>query len=249
MHQFNFERVKSRILVPLLLAVWFPFIVVGQKTDQGSKKKLTITGFVTDANRNPVSGAMILIDKKSTNSVTDNKGFYKVKIRPDAGMIMVFSPKNGTGEEPIKGQTTINFTLKVKAASKNNKPEKNEADKDVNIGYGSVDPKEITTPVNKLEVDDSKYSPYLNIYEMIKGRIPGVQVTGQSIQIQGVSSLNLSTEPLFVVDDIVVSSIEDIPPYQVKSIEVLKGAAASIYGTRGANGVILIYMKGSSGNK
>jgi TonB-dependent SusC/RagA subfamily outer membrane receptor len=67
-------------------------------------------------------------------------------------------------------------------------------------------------------------------------------VNGTSIRIQGASSLLLSTEPLFVVDGITVNSISDIQPLMVKSIQVLKGSSAAIYGSRGANGVILINL-------
>ena len=101
------------------------------------------------------------------------------------------------------------------------------------IGYGAND----------------KYASYQNIYDMIRGEIPGVQVNGKSILIQGPSSINLSTEPLLVVDGITVSSIDDISPTMVKSIEVLKGAAASVYGSRGSNGVILISLRGSPERK
>jgi TonB-dependent SusC/RagA subfamily outer membrane receptor len=80
---------------------------------------------------------------------------------------------------------------------------------------------------------------------MIRGEVAGVQVMGNSIRIQGVGSLTLSTEPLYVVDGNVVNSISDIQPYNVKSIEILKGSSASIYGSRGANGVILIKLIGS----
>jgi TonB-dependent SusC/RagA subfamily outer membrane receptor len=84
---------------------------------------------------------------------------------------------------------------------------------------------------------------------MIRGEVPGVQVSGTSIRIQGASSLMLSTEPLFVVDGMVVNSIGDIQPFTVKSIEILKGSSAAIYGSRGANGVILINLVGAGDNK
>jgi TonB-dependent SusC/RagA subfamily outer membrane receptor len=76
-----------------------------------------------------------------------------------------------------------------------------------------------------------------------------VQVNGKSIQIQGPSSINLSSEPLFVVDGMAVTSIDDIRPQQVKSIEILKGASASIYGSRGSNGVIMITLIGAEKKK
>ena len=72
-----------------------------------------------------------------------------------------------------------------------------------------------------------------------------MQVRGNSVQIQGQSSINSSTEPLFVVDGMVVGSIDNITPSMVESISVLKGAATSIYGSRGANGVILINLLGA----
>jgi len=74
---------------------------------------------------------------------------------------------------------------------------------------------------------------------MIAGEVPGVQVKGNLIRIEGISS-NKDTTPLFVLDGVIVDKIDDINPSQVKSIEILKGASSSIYGSRGANGVILI---------
>jgi len=81
---------------------------------------------------------------------------------------------------------------------------------------------------------------------MIRGEVPGVQVNGNQIVIRGQSSINLTNEPLFVVDGVVVSSIENISPRQVKSISILKGPDASIYGSRSAGGVLLIDLKGGS---
>ena len=81
---------------------------------------------------------------------------------------------------------------------------------------------------------------------MIRGEVPGVQVVGTQILIRGMSSINSSNDPLLVVDGMPVSSIDNISPRQVKSISVLKGSDAAIYGTRAAGGVILIDLKGAS---
>jgi len=91
-----------------------------------------------------------------------------------------------------------------------------------------------------LNIKDSVVPVYQDIYDMIRGRFPGVEVSGKSIKIRGTTSLNISTEPLFVVDGVIVSSVDDIAPETVKSIEVLKGPDATAYGIRGSNGVILI---------
>jgi TonB-dependent starch-binding outer membrane protein SusC len=84
---------------------------------------------------------------------------------------------------------------------------------------------------------------------MLRGAVPGVQVIGKSIIIQGISTINASTDPLFVVDGLVVNSIDDVQPIEVLSVDILKGSAASIYGSRGSTGVILITLKGSSYHK
>lgn len=77
---------------------------------------------------------------------------------------------------------------------------------------------------------------------MIRGEAIGVRVTGNKIQIMGPSSLNSNDEPLFIVDGVIVDKIDDVTPSQVKSIEILTGASAAIYGTRGGNEVIVIEL-------
>ena len=202
--------------------------------------KLTVSGTVTDADNRPVRDAMIMIDSKQTQVVTNDKGFYKIKIKSTVKTITVFSMQYGMADEPVNGRTEINFRLKgrgepIPAAAQ-------ESDK-VNVGYGTVDRKSMTTNVGQIDGTNPKYDSYPNIYEMIKGEVAGVQVSGTKITIQGVTSINSGTDPLLVVDGMAVGSIADISPRIVKSIEVLKGPSASIYGSRGANGVILITLK------
>lgn len=108
--------------------------------------------------------------------------------------------------------------------------EREKADQDKNIREKS----------GVINVMDSAVPAYQDIYDMIRGRVAGVEVSGRSIKIRGTNSLNVSTEPLFVVDGVIVREIDDIAPETVKSIEVLKGPDASMYGTRGSNGVIII---------
>ena len=111
----------------------------------------------------------------------------------------------------------------------------------VETGYGKEVKRKITTSVGEVKVDEKV--TYRNIYEMIQGKCPGVQVMGEKILIRGISSVNSSTDPLFVVDGQPTMDISNINPNDVKSISVLKDSAASIYGNRGANGVILITLK------
>jgi TonB-dependent SusC/RagA subfamily outer membrane receptor len=226
---------KLALIFSLSLFICYSPDSFGQKTDN----KIIITGIVLDENQKPIEGAAIFIDKIKTNSVTNKIGFYKVKTNPEAREILVFSLTNGATGELIDGRTSINFTLKVKSKeSEDNK--KTGQDETVNVGYGTVQKHDISTQIGVIDGQDPKFASYNNIYEMIHGQIPGVEVNGKSIKIMGSSSLNVSTEPLFVVDGIIVYSIDDIVPQDVKSIEILKGASASVYGARGSNGVILI---------
>lgn len=112
------------------------------------------------------------------------------------------------------------------------------------MGYGvEVSEDNKTCSVSSVPVDDKAYF-YTDIYEYIKGRVPGVIVNGHSIIIRGIGSINSSNEPLYVVDGSTMEDISWISPCNVKSIDVLKdGSACALYGSRGANGVIVIRLK------
>ncbi len=113
----------------------------------------------------------------------------------------------------------------------------------VDIGYGSVTKDEVTTSVSQLKTNRQMES-YSNIFEMIQGRCPGVQVTGNRVIIRGVGTNSDATDPLFIVDGLQMDDISSINPQNVDSIEVLKDASSgAIYGSQAGNGVILITLK------
>jgi TonB-dependent SusC/RagA subfamily outer membrane receptor len=207
-------------------------------------KKIQVTGKITDASQAPVAGVMIFADNQNTGQVSNKKGMYKVKVDAGTKSIRVMTQTGEIAETALNGKTVVDFSFavnfskgSVKAAKENTKEEDQ-----VNIGYGSVDKKELLTPVTKIDSKKDKYV-YKDIYEMLRGK-PGVQVNGKTIKVsQGPQTFNSGTDPLFVVDGVIVNTIDDITPSTVKSIEILKGPSASIYGSRGANGVILITLK------
>ena len=88
--------------------------------------------------------------------------------------------------------------------------------------------------------DENRFAKYTTMYELIRAELPEIQITGNSILIRGYTSVTGSSQPIFVVDGAIMSQIEDIMPNRVRSIRVLKGASAAIYGVNGANGVIEI---------
>ncbi len=226
---------KKTIFLLILLSVMSVTVSSGQK----SNKKTEITGTITDINQKPVAGATIFIDNQTSGKVSNNKGIYKVKVKPDAKTISVMTSSGNLTESPINGQSVVNFALTINSLSESNKQINTAGEEEINIGYGSVKKRDLLTPVDKIDGRDSKYESYRTIYDMLRGK-PGVQVNGTQIKIQGASSFMSGTDPLLVVDGVVVTTLEGIQPQMVKAIQVLKGSSASIYGSRGANGVILI---------
>jgi len=231
--------------VRILLVIIVALVAVTQAEGQKKAKLITVTGTVTDTTLTPVAGALIVVDGQETGSITNNQGTFKVKVRPDAATLGAYTVNLGSAMTMLEGQDDITLVLDGTEALKNFKPESSDGDEDIQVGYGTIKRKNLTTHVGYIDGQDEANSSYTNIYDMIRGKVPGVQVTGNKIVIRGVGSINLSSDPLFVVDGIVVNSIDNISPRQVKSISVLKGADSAIYGSRGANGVIMITLVGS----
>lgn len=117
----------------------------------------------------------------------------------------------------------------------------------IDLGYGKVKRKHLTTSVSKVNLDEKSVSGYSDIGQFLMGRVPGLVVTktggGYKYLIRGAGTIYGSTDPLFVVDGRTVDDISYLDPNEVAHVEVLKDASSAIYGTRGSNGVILITTK------
>jgi iron complex outermembrane receptor protein len=236
---------KSTIL---LLSI---FIITSSVSSfaQKSGKKYYITGQVLDNNNKPVSGAMVLIDNKSSGVNTDKNGMYKVKIKGDAARISILNLSGGLMNEAINGRIVINFKLNNVKPLEETLKQENPDDEVVNIGYGYARKKDLATNVGNINGQNTKYASYQDVYKMIQGEVPGVQVAGKKITIRGISTINASSDPLVLVDGVEMllddnNTLDAINPRLVKSINILTGSAAAIYGSRGANGVILITLIG-----
>ncbi|HEX2919818.1 MAG TPA: TonB-dependent receptor plug domain-containing protein [Bacteroidales bacterium] len=216
-------------------------ILVSGANGQKTSKKITITGSVINELKEPVSGATITLDNIPTRCVTDKKGNFKIKVSASAAKIGVYIPSAVPIEEPIDGRKIINLTISATAQKQINSEAASSGDETINQGYGTVKKKDLIQTVNKADGPGKSSSGYATIYDMLR-TVPGVFVNGSSVRIQEAVTLYGSTEPLYVVDGIITSTISHISPSSVKSLEVLKGSAASIYGSRGANGVILITL-------
>ena len=126
----------------------------------------------------------------------------------------------------------------------NQLPVASPLDEEVNVGYGTMSRKDVTYSVDKVKVDERVVSTYSNISDYLRGRVAGVIVNPNgTIQIRGVNSINSATEALILVDGAPYNDINSLNPNDIQSVEVLKDASAAIYGSRGANGVVLITTK------
>jgi TonB-dependent SusC/RagA subfamily outer membrane receptor len=223
----------------LLFVLLFSLISIQVSDAQKSNKKIKITGTVVDVNSKPVVGAIIMVDEVQTDAVTNSVGEYSIKVLPTAKTITVLSLfNNAVKATDINGKTVVNVILD-KAGTNTGKqvPKENET---VDIGYGVSAKDQTSNSGGKANLNNARSKSYTNIYDMIKSEVPGVQVSGTSVRLlQGTTSLTSPTEPLFVVDGTVVNQINNLTPSDVRSISLLKGSAASIYGSRGANGVLV----------
>lgn len=229
---------KTKVFLIIVISFLGIAVVSGQK----SNKKIIITGTVVDGTRTGIANAIVLVDGEKSGYMTDSKGFYKVRVRPGNLKIGILTNSNGLKEEIINGRNRIDFQFEGSVPDQK-VSEANQGEDVVNVGYGVSKKKNLTGAVSEIDGRNSKYASYHTIYDMIKGEVPGVEVRGTSVYIRNPSTLIGSTEPLFVVDDVPVTSIGDIQPIMVRSISVLKGPDASIYGVRGSNGVIIITLK------
>jgi len=232
---------KNKVILILLVSLAAGTVLSGQE----DRRKVTIAGYVVDINNQPVFDAAILVNGKETSIETDHEGYYKVKVSSSERPVNISVQVTANGEplrlnKTAEGNTRVDFTLPVSITALQSFEDYRLArEEDVDIGYGSIKKRDLTGPVSRLDNRNSRYDVYTSIYDMLS-EVPGVVERGNDIQIQGPTSRSLSTQPLFIVDGIYVNSIGHVSPLTVKSVEVLKGPSAAIYGVRGANGVIII---------
>jgi len=199
--------------------------------DKQSDKMITITGKVLNHKQDPVEGAVIYIDNVKTTYKSKNNGSYKIKVSSSALNLEARSTEYGSCKLSIDGRTDIDLILGGVTGNQ----ELNQGDHINEI----VNNEGVKTPAKKKA---KKMNTYSDIYQMIRAEVSGVVVSGRSLQIKQGHSFFGSSEPLLVVNGAIVPSIENINPLDVRSIEVLTGSLAAIYGVRGSNGVISITL-------
>lgn len=214
-----------------------------------AQNNFLVTGKVTDNNGKPIEGVTVQVKGTSITAITNADGSFSINA-PSGKSVLVFSSVGFASQEvPIDNKGQVNLSL---AAADNS------MDNVVVIGYGTVKKRDVTGAVAGINQKDIRSRPVDNAIQAMQGKIAGVDISSSerpgtvpSINIRGVRSLTASNSPLFVVDNIplITGGIENINPNDIESIDVLKDASATaIYGSRGANGVVIITTKqGKSG--
>lgn len=206
-----------------------------------------IKGIVTDEEGNPLIGASIVADGTTSGTVTDLEGSFELRVADSVNRVRVSYVGYASTTVDLNGQTDLVIVLQ---------PDLAQLDEVVVVGYGTMKKSDVTGAIVSLGEDDLTDYPAISAIQAIQGRAAGVTVqstngepgSSYKIRIRGTTSINASSEPLMVVDGLVGAVMP--PPEDIISIEILKDASAtSIYGSRGANGVILVTTKSGKEGK
>lgn len=203
-----------------------------------------VSGVVTGPSGDPLPGVTVLVKETTIGTVTDSDGKFQLDIPVNAQTLVFSFIGMKTVEVPVGTQTLFNVSMEEDILG---------IDEVVVVGYGTQKKSDVTGTVTSLPRDRLEMVPNLNITQAIQGAVPGVIVNtsrsgaqpDQTLLVRGRNSITANNDPLIIVDGIPYGgNISDINPNDIQSLEILKDAsAAAIYGSRGANGVILITSK------
>lgn len=211
---------------------------------QTSHQANVISGKVVDDTGEAIIGANIMVKGTTNGTITDIDGFFSLET-PENSILIVSYIGYISKEVPVKGQTT--FTIELTEDSQ-------ALDEVVVIGYGTVRKADLTGAVGTMKGSDIKAQGVSNVTTSLQGKMPGVTIesasgapgAGARVLIRGVGTFGNSA-PLYIVDGVPVEDMSNVPAGDIESMNVLKDAsAAAIYGSRAANGVVLITTKNGS---
>lgn len=205
--------------------------------------EVPFNGLVLDRDMKPKKGVKVYVKDPKRYASTDKQGrFGLTDVLPDDTLHLVVSKKE-TVLIPVEGRLGIRIVLAGDGRANSQNDEEI-----ANTGYGYVKRREFTGVSSGISGDRLRATGARNVMSALKGLVPGLNVTGaagdQSVTIRGQHSLTLSNEPLYVVDGVTVNSLDFLSIYDVDHVEVIK--EASMYGSRGANGAIVVTTKNAA---
>lgn len=241
---------KNRLFSRIFFIQWLFLAALFSSVAISSYAQIkTISGKIVDSTGQPVIGASVLVKGTTIGVISDIDGNFSLQGVDENATISVSFVGYKTQEIPVAGKTQFNVTLK---------DDTEVLDEVVVVGYGVQKKSDVTGALVSVSSEELNTKPVSNAFEALQGKVAGVDITSNqrpgeigSISIRGNRSLSASNSPLYVVDGVPLNSggIETINPRDIESIDILKDASSTaIYGSRGANGVILITTKrGKSG--
>ncbi|RZF60365.1 SusC/RagA family TonB-linked outer membrane protein [Sphingobacterium corticibacterium] len=230
-----------RIFKALLLMLFFVHAAFAQERN--------ITGTVYDEDRKPMPGVTVKVKGASQQTSTDENGYYTIAVSTGSDVLVFTSVGYVVQEQAVQGNNNVTVTMQVDAAG---------LDEVVVIGYGTVKRRDLTGAVASVDAKTITAAPVSSALEAIQGRVAGLNINTTegspdaelTVRVRGGGSITQDNAPLYIVDGFPVSSIADIAPQDIESIDILKDASSTaIYGARGANGVILVTTKGGKSGK
>ena len=245
MEKKNFSDFCCRgSMVRNICLLLFPLILSFSLLYSQETNTRMVTGVVKDNKGNPLSGVNVSVKGTSSGAVTGTQGEFAVSVTA-SNTVLIFSYVGFTEkEESIKGRSVVNVSLL---------PNVTDLNEVIVIGYGTQKKRDVTGAISSISAKTIEEKQPVNIFDAIQGAAPGVRVMSasgapgeeSSITIRGISTLSdAGIVPLYIVDGVPMKNINALNPKDIQSMEILKDAAsAAIYGSRSANGVIIITTK------
>lgn len=193
-----------------------------------------VHGKVTTFDTYPVQNVKVQAKKAKTSAMSDSLGRFTIVCMEED--VIRIKPRVFKRVNVKVGPETDSLMVNLEFI---NTPRNRE----IAVGYGYMDEEDLSYAVSKFEQENNEYCHYSDIYELLRGRFAGVEVENGQVIIRGSRSFYGSNEALYVVDGSIVNSIDWISPCEIRSIDILKDSGASAYGSRGANGVVIINLK------
>lgn len=245
----NSMKISSCLFVTAFSALVSPAFaadVVSVKDNMSIHETLqskTVTGVVVDAAGVPVIGANVIVKGTTVGTITDFDGNYSLEV-PENAVLQISYIGYLTEEVTVGDKSSINVTLKEDSQA---------LDELVVVGYGTMRKSDVTGSIATAKGDELTKQQNFSALDNLRGKVSGVNIFSNSSQpgaysnrviIRGMATINSSSDPLYVVDGVVMENFDLVNPNDIESMEVLKDAsAAAIYGARGANGVIMVTTK------
>jgi TonB-linked SusC/RagA family outer membrane protein len=241
---------KRKLIFKKMQQACMLFICLLISLNVAAQNSKSITGTVLDELNEPVAGVSVFVKSTAIGTATDVQGKFELSVPDAANKTLVFSYIGYKTQELPIGQNT-NFSIVMQE-------DVQKLEDVVVIGYGSVKRKDVTTSISSVSTRDISERPIISAAQAIQGKAAGISVVepngapgGETvIRVRGTTSMNAENSPLYVVDGVPVDNLNFLSPSDISDIQILKDASsAAIYGSRGANGVVLISTKrGSDSN-